>query len=122
MIEYCGSHYVAFQPEMSTDINVPLLTAWRSAASDPDWAVVNWLRYGAPAGIARTAEDCGGFPLINDEPDMSPRQLQTGEEHFSNTSGVDENPIAVNEISEHIALGHLKVFARPGLRNNPNLV
>ena len=34
----------------------------------------------------------------------------TGEDSFANYSGFDGNPIAVNELKEHINLQHLKVF------------
>ena len=39
---------------------------------------------------------------------MDYNDIETGEESFSNYNGVDYNPIAIDELKEHIKLGHLK--------------
>ena len=93
-----------------TAIDVQLLEAWRKAAQDPDSAVILWLLKGAPAGVSMQPESCGIFPDINDIPLRNYHNIVIGEESFRNYSGVDNNPIAVDELKEHVKLGHLKEF------------
>lgn len=48
------ANYQGSKPERAedctTDADADLLKAWRAAASDPDTAVCQWLKTGAPAG------------------------------------------------------------------------
>jgi hypothetical protein len=43
-----------------------LIEALQAAASDPDGALVGWIRDGVPLGIAKDIETCGIFPLAED--------------------------------------------------------
>ena len=111
IIQHCGSHYTGEPARPPTDINVALLKAWQTASCDPDTAVIEWLTFGAPAGITCFAEPCGIFPPLDDIPELSTDDLQTGDENFVNYAGVEGNSVAIDELREHIQLGHLKVFS-----------
>ena len=82
------------------------MEGWRKAAKDLDRAVTQWLRDppegGAPAGINVHPEACGIFPPSDEAPERDFNDIVTGEDAFANYSGVDNNPIAVDELPEHI--------------------
>jgi hypothetical protein len=89
---------------------VRLLEAWRKQAKDPDFAVTRWLAGWAPAGIVHQPEACGIFPDIDEEAEMPYSELQGNIDNFNNYAGVDENPIATDEIELRLMQGHLKAF------------
>ena len=81
-------------------VNVRLLDWWRTAAKDPDPEPVDWLKYGAPAGILIPVVDRGIFPTYDpsiDVIEVSPDDLHT-EANFSNYAGVDGDPDINKEV------------------------
>ena len=53
-------------------------------------------------------EACGIFPPINDQPERDWMHLLTGDDHFAKYSWLEGNPVALDEISEHIQAGHIR--------------
>ena len=49
-------------PTSLCNVDTPVLDLWRRTAQDPDWAVIEWLYTGAPAGLLKPVEDCSIFP------------------------------------------------------------
>ena len=111
LIKHCGE---GTPPEWTSDertsIDVQLLEAWRSTAKDPESAVAWWLAGNTPAGITQHAEPCGIFPEIHEDAEMHYSEVSGNINQFDNYAGVDENPIATEEIELRIKQGHLKSF------------
>ena len=111
IVKHCGEGEA---PEWSsaerTSIDVQLLEAWRKAAKDPDYAVTRWLAGWAPAGITHQPEACCISPDINDDAEMHYGDLIGIIRDFSNYAGVDENPVATDEIELRLLQGRLKAF------------
>ena len=59
--------------EMEIDVACSLVMPrlWRRAAQDPDPDTIDWLRFGAPAGILHPTIDRGIFPTYDPEVDTA---------------------------------------------------
>ena len=88
-------------------IRAHLLKEWQTKALDPDHAAPQWLIDGAPAGIRAHPDDCGIFPVIDEETEIHFDEIFTDHSTFKNYNGVDNDPYACDEIIEHIAKGHM---------------
>lgn len=97
-------------PDCTTDVDHSLLESWRRAACDPDVDVCEWLRSGAPAGLALDPNACGIFPELHDEPEQSVNTVFTDYDTFANYAGVEDDEVALEDVQKHIAKGHLKSF------------
>lgn len=93
-----------------TNIRAELLGAISAAAGDPGQFAVDWLRYGAPAGILK---DCSAACVI------FPPQMEAGEgegvtdslarddEDFENDRNIDTDPVAAEELNSFADKGYL---------------
>ena len=99
--------FVASVPTEDCRINHRLLELWQCAAKDPDWAVVQWLLHGAPAGIEQDIPSCGIFPEYKgevDQAEFTAADLQTPPE-FVNYEGVEESQDAAEELERLVGAG-----------------
>jgi hypothetical protein len=92
---------------------VELLDWWRTAAKDPDTEPVQWLKFGAPAGILLPVVDRGIFPTYDptiDTVEVDPEQLQT-ECNFTNYAGIDGDPDIDKEVKRIIGNKYVDRYA-----------
>jgi hypothetical protein len=83
-----------------TPVNFHLLDHWRQAAKDPDPDPVDWLRFGAPAGILHPIPDRGIFPTYDpaiDVAELAASDLAT-EVAFCNYAGVESDADVAVEV------------------------
>jgi len=96
--------------ELSTEICVGLLEAWRAKAGDPDWAVTQWLgKTGVPAGLRNRPQNCGIFPPAETTPDCAPEELRSADD-FTPYASVEADDEAHEEINKFAENGWLKSF------------
>ena len=74
-----------------TELSVPLLEAWASAAQDIDKPLMTWLREGTPAGITQEIESVGIFPP-SEEPPSRQFELAPFDELHTNYQSMEDSP------------------------------
>ena len=88
-----------------TPVNVALLEAWTHQAKDPDHAVIEWLRHGAPLGANMNIR---AFPPKEEDPEAweeAKAETQAWEAYSSFTS----NPADSKEEMERLmGLGYVR--------------
>ncbi len=91
-----------------TPLRPVLLDAWRRAAHDPDDAVLDWLRHGAPAGLSKLPESRGVFPT-EEGSELAPPEWLASEtdEDFVNYEGVEEDDDVFLELKGLVDSGKL---------------
>jgi len=96
--------------DFHTEIRADLLSGWSAKASDPDKAVIDWLRNtGVPAGLRRHPEDNGIFPRL--EPSPQTLEAECPPEEFTPYSSVEEDDDAWKEILRLTDKKWLKQFS-----------
>jgi hypothetical protein len=94
-----------------TNIRAELLGAISNAAGDPGQFAVDWLRYGAPAGILK---DCSAaaaiFPLqeVPGEDGGVSDDLARDDNEFENDRNIDTDPVASEELNLFADKGYLE--------------
>ena len=92
------------------DLHGDLLHAWASWARDPAAPVAEWLWLGAPAGVAVDFKLDGLLEPVPLEEPIPLEQLASDFDTFSNYSGVEDDPGAVDILNGYIDRGWLKEF------------
>ena len=82
----------------TTRIRARLLEAWLRHAKDPGLPICQWLWEGAPAGLECDVNCLDGlFPRVpEEETELSPGDLVTDFDAFTNYTGVDEDDDVAN--------------------------
>ena len=89
-----------------------LLHAWATAANDPGADIATWLWRGAPAGLEAEFVEIGEtLPRLEPDATMTPDQLESHPDSFTNHGDVDEDDDAIDIINGFISKGWLKEFA-----------
>ena len=87
-IEEAVSHAVKSE-EYKSPLDADVLEAWADLSGDPEKEVPNWIRHGAPLGIAEQIRTCGIFPPNTEEEGdyrpgaLLPEELQDAEAQLS---------------------------------------
>ena len=83
-------------------------------ADDPDQEVANWLKHGAPFGIASEIKPRGLLPLITEQATLSAEQLQDLDSHKKNHGSfnekVDGTKPALDELQSLVDQGFARIF------------
>ena len=93
-----------------TNVDAPLLEAWRKAASHPDTYIAKWMVTGAPAGILNPIPDPGIFPTCSKPATSEPLDLHCDFGTFQNYPNVEASEITEAELSSHWEKGHIIGF------------
>ena len=88
-------------------LNAKLWEGWRKCSGDPERDLVQWIRSGAPLGMAEEIPYCGIFPMTDEElPDveeMPDIEAQLGVENYK--SFKEEPEHALHEIMRYLEKG-----------------
>ena len=98
---------VAAENQVSTALRPGLFAAWRRYAHDPETEVEQWLRLGAPCGIAHQPKDAGIFPVVGDTPELSADHLEPIDTEMQDDSDIQT---ALEELKTYVDKGFIKQF------------
>ena len=91
LVRTLGGRRIEKDPAIGGRWNVELVSAFIDAAGDPEGDLVEWLRTGCPAGVAKEITSCGIFPATDtDDVSQLERWRLVDEEPLSNYKSVEE--------------------------------
>ena len=91
LVRALGGRRIEKDPTIGGMWNVELVSAFIDAAGDPEGDLVEWLRTGCPAGVAKEITSCGIFPATEpDDVSQLERWRLVDEEPSSNYKSVEE--------------------------------
>ena len=93
--------------EFKSPLNLKLWSAWQRFSGDPDTAVIEWIKHGAPLGMAMEVPKCGIFPEVDDgqEGGMEAPEMES-QLNLQNYRSVTEMPEeADKEIQRYVDAG-----------------
>ena len=93
-------------------MDASLLDQWRQTTLDPDWAVIEWLYEGAPAGLRKQVEVCAIFPPYDPEVDVAELNVEdlSTQPGFENYSGVEDCEEVSTEMTRLVSKDYLIGF------------